>query len=175
MRATGLISTRSSGRPVAALFFVSSTLGLLGGCVGMGNKPPVVAPPPLGTSPPHEVSIRPVVPPRPKKATREVRVEDKEQHVEKNDAIDPKTLLGLDPSGVEKRLGTPTRMENGTLSRKWVYATPGCSFSVFFYPNVNSTSFRVLKYGSNKDSGEEIDGTDACVRKILTARNYAGN
>jgi hypothetical protein len=104
---------------------------------------------------------------------REARTEEK-PHIEKPEMIDPKSLLGLDPSGVEKRLGTPARMENGTLSRKWVYAASGCSFSVFFYPNVNSTSFRVLKYGSNKDSGEATDSTDACIRRILTARNNAG-
>lgn len=88
-------------------------------------------------------------------------------------SIDPKSLLGLDPDGVKKRLGTPARMENSALSRKWVYAVPGCSFSIFFYPNVNSTSFRALKYGSAKDSGESIDSSDACVRKLLAARNNA--
>src|SRR5690242_16425363 len=152
MRATALNSTRSFRQALAVAVFASLTLGLLGGCTGM-KRPPAVAPPPVGNPPPQarDLSIRPTVPPRPKKVTREVRTEDK-SHIEKPEAIDPKTLLGLDPSGVEKRLGTPARMENGTLSRKWIYASSGCSFSVFFYPNVNSTSFRVLKYGDRKST-----------------------
>lgn len=115
-----------------------------------------------------------MIPPRPPKQTREVRADEK-IHVEKSAAIDPKSLLGLDPSGVQKKLGAPARMENGALTHKWVYATQGCSFSVFFYPNVNSTSFRALKYGSNKENGEATDSSDACVRRILSARNNAGN
>jgi hypothetical protein len=83
--------------------------------------------------------------------------------------------MGLDPDSVQKRLGTPARMENGALSREWVYSAPGCSFRIFFYPNVNSTSFRALKYGSAKDNGDAIDSSDACVRRILTARNNDDN
>lgn len=145
--------------------------------MGMSSRPPVVTPPPVGTpAVPREMTLRPVVPPKPKQKppAREVHAEDKE-HIDKTAQIDPKSLLGLDPSGVEKRLGTPARMENNALSHKWTYAASGCSFSIFFYPNVNSTSFRALKYGSNKDNGEATDGTDACVRRLLTARSNAGN
>ncbi|MGN6516234.1 MAG: hypothetical protein ACTHLR_10400 [Rhizomicrobium sp.] len=148
----------------------------------MDNKPPVVTPPPVGTpAVPRETTLRPVVPPRPRKPVardvhedRDLHMEDKE-HADKTAEIDPKSLLGLDPGGVQKRLGAPARVENNALSHKWTYAASGCSFSIFFYPNVNSTSFRALKYGSNKDDGEATDSTDACVRRLLTARSNAGN
>jgi len=91
--------------------------------------------------------------------------------LEKTASIDPQSLLGLGPEDVQKRLGVPKRMENSALSRKWIYAAPGCSFSVFFYPNVKSTSFRALKYSGEKSDGERIDSSDACVRKILTGKN----
>ncbi|HEY2033026.1 MAG TPA: hypothetical protein VGH02_05010 [Rhizomicrobium sp.] len=142
----------------------------------MNRPPPAVAPPPIGLSTPAHA-----VPPqqhiaalKPKKApsARDTHPADTEAPV-RVASIDPESLLGLDPDSVQKRLGTPARMENSTLSRKWIYAAPGCSFSIFFYPNVNSTSFRALKYGSANDNGESIGSSDACVRKILTARNNA--
>jgi hypothetical protein len=146
-------------------------LAPLGGC--MGNRPPSVAPPPIGLSNPvhavprqHTAAIKPKKPPHdavPADTAVPVRVA----------SIDPHSLLGLDPDGVQKRLGTPAHTHNSALSREWVYAAPGCSFSIFFYPNVNSTSFRALKYGSAKDDGESIGSSDVCVRKILTARNNA--
>ena len=160
---------RSLG-PTIAVF----VLAPLAGCVGMGRHPPSVAPPPVGDAAvaravlqPRAAPVRPKKPPphdtRPAELDPSIRVA----------SIDPQSLLGLDPDDVQKRLGAPARMENSALSRKWIYAAPGCSFSIFFYPNVNSTSFHALKYGSARDDGESIDNSDACVRKILTARNNA--
>ena len=163
---------QASGPPLTLI--VLSTLWPLGGCMNMGHRPPVIAPPPISsapdakTTPPQRaVSMKPRKP-----APHETRTAETEPPV-KVIAIDPQSLLGLDPDGVQKRLGAPERMENSALSRKWIYSAPGCSFSIFFYPNVNSASFRALKYGSANDGGESIDSSDVCMRKILTARNNA--
>jgi hypothetical protein len=150
----------------------------LSGCMGM-RHPPEVAPPPVGSalhpaSAPRSAAIKP------KKSAlpHDLRPSDADDSSPPARAIraasvDPQSLMGLDPDSVQKRLGAPMRMQNGTLSREWIYSAQGCSFSIFFYPNVDSTSFRALKYGSTKDNGEPIDGADACVRKILVARNNA--
>ncbi|HWA31414.1 MAG TPA: hypothetical protein VG867_09955 [Rhizomicrobium sp.] len=158
----------------------SLTVGLLqiGGCVGMSDRPPVVAPPPLGQTAGELPERRhPAVPPAPKKAVAEKHpAKSAEQPPEKQASVDPESLLGLGPDVVLKRLGAPARIENGPLSREWIYAASGCSFRVFFYPDMNSTSFKVLKYGSRRDNGEWIDSSNVCVRHILTARdNDAGN
>lgn len=170
-RTSGLPLKQRSSRSPGVTILVVLALIPLGGCTGM-RQPPVIAPPPVVSS-----SVRPT-PPRaaavkPKKPSREAHTADRGTPPVRTASIDPQSLLGLDPDGVQKRLGPPARMQNSALSREWVYSVPGCSFSIFFYPNLNSTSFRVLKYGSTRDNGESIDSSDACVRKILTARNNA--
>jgi len=173
-RTSGLITLRKlrSLDPTVLLFVLLP----LSGCMGM-KHPPEVAPPPVASAP----AMRPAPAPRtaavkPKKAPRDLRPSDVDTSPPpplRTASIDPKSLLGLDPDSVEKRLGPPARMENNALSHEWVYSVSGCSFRIFFYPNVNSTSFRALKYGSTKDNGESLDSSDACVRKILTARTNA--
>lgn len=88
-------------------------------------------------------------------------------------SIDPARLIGMAPAAVRELLGPPLRIESYDLSREWVYAANGCSFRLFFYPNLNTAAFRVLKYGGNDGNGELMDVSDACIRHILTARKNA--
>jgi len=88
-------------------------------------------------------------------------------------SIDPGRLIGLAPAAVRELLGPPLRVESSDLSREWVYASTGCSFRLFFYPNLNTAAFRVLKYGSNDGNGELIAVSDVCIQHILTARKNA--
>lgn len=88
-------------------------------------------------------------------------------------SVDPARLIGMAPSAVRELLGPPLRIESYDLSREWVYASNGCSFRLFFYPNLNTAAFRVLKYGGNDGNGELMDVSDACIRHILTARKNA--
>ncbi len=137
--------------------------------------PPVADPQPVAVAPPPQV-VSPVPTPRPKKPPREARAApDTHTFRDRLVVIDPHRLIGLDPNGVQRLLGTPARVKNDDLSREWVYASPGCSFRVFFYPNLNSASFRVLKYGGSGENGELLDTSDVCVRRILTAKNNAAN
>jgi hypothetical protein len=162
------IRGRLSGLSAIAL----CALAPLSACTGMKHAP-AVSPPPLASTP----DIRPQPQPRPAVPNSKKPPQLRDSHTadtpspEKAASIDPQSLLGLGPEDVQKRLGAPKRMENSALSRKWIYAAPGCSFSVFFYPNVKSTSFRALKYSGERNDGERIDSSDACVRKILTERN----
>jgi len=174
-RTSGLPLEQRNFRSLDLTILVAFALAPLAGCMGMSNRPPAVAPPPVGGAisphppPPRIAATKPKKLPPPQ---RDTRAPDADPQI-RVASIDPQSLMGLDPDAVQKRLGAPARMENSALSRKWIYAAPGCSFSIFFYPNVNSTSFRALKYGSTGDNGESIDNSDACVRKILTARNNA--
>lgn len=155
----------------------------LGGCMTLGDT----APPPLNPGPatvaelPPPMAVQPAaVPPtpapRPRRAPREAKaVPELRALRDKLVLIDPDKLIGMDTQGVQKLLGAPARIKNDELSREWVYAAPGCSFRVFFYPNLNSASFRVLKYGGSGDNGELLDVSDVCVRRILTAKSNAEN
>jgi hypothetical protein len=170
---------RKTSRSLELSVLALCALSPLAACTGM-NRPPAVAPPPVRASDTHapqqqrSSAIKPKKAPPRDVAAHEARAAEPDNTV-RIASIDPKSLMGLDPDTVQKRLGAPARMENSALSREWIYAAPGCSFRIFFYPNVNSTSFRALKYGSTKENGDALDSSDACVRRILTARNNDDN
>jgi hypothetical protein len=90
-------------------------------------------------------------------------------------ALDPDQLIGLSPEGVQKLMGAPSRVKDDHLSREWVYSAPGCNFRVFFYPNLNAAAFHVLKYGGTDNNGGALVASNACVRRILTARTNAAD
>jgi hypothetical protein len=108
---------------------------------------------------------------RAKKPQRERRTAELPR--EKPSPVDPDHLIGLAPGAVRQLLGPPARVEYSDLSREWVYASSGCSFRLFFYPNLNTASFRVLKYGGNHGNGELMDVSDVCIRHILMAKKNA--
>jgi hypothetical protein len=155
----------------------------LGGCMTTGAP----AVPPLSfpdATPGPAVNISAVAPepvmaeqvkptPRPKKSVHERRMAQARVPREKISAIDPHHLIGLEPGAVQQLLGPPGRVENSDLSREWVYASGGCSFRLFFYPNLNTAAFRVLKYGGNDGNGELLDVSDTCIRRILMAKKNA--
>lgn len=175
----------------------------VGGCMTLGQKtlpPPTAESPPL---PPASAAVTPSVNATPaainistpatvqpaklaqnekkrdRRATRASQIVSAKTppaaHVsqEKSTAIDPGQLIGMAPGAVRQLLGPPLRVENYDLSREWVYASSRCSFRLFFYPNLNTAAFRVLKYGSSDGNGELIDVSDVCIRHILTARKNA--
>jgi hypothetical protein len=177
VRMTGWCDPRTFYSQAAAVGLVAITLS---GCMTLGDNPT----PPVEPAPAPVAELAPaVVPqpaptpaPRPKRIARETKpIPELRALRDKLVLIDPHSLIGMDTKGVQKLLGTPAQVRNDDLSREWVYASPGCSFRVFFYPNLNSASFRVLKYGSNGDSGELLDVSDVCVRRILTAKSNAEN
>jgi hypothetical protein len=154
----------------------------LSGCMTLGDStPPPAAPAPAAVAElPPPATVQPAPPPtpapRPKRVARETKSTPELRALrDKLVLIDPDSLIGMDTQGVQKLLGAPARIKNDDLSREWVYASPGCSFRVFFYPNLNSASFRVLKYGGSGDNGELLDVSDVCVRRILTAKSNAEN
>lgn len=161
---------------------VTFALSWLGACTNMGNQAhaPVVAPPPLplASVAKRTPEKRPVPIAKPKKPDRMASTLETQPKAPRHDAapaVEPESLLGLDPDAVQKRLGAPMRIESDALSREWVYASPRCSFHVFFYPDIKTNAFHVLKYGSSDGSGGRLSNSDACIRRILMARNNATN
>ena len=135
---------------------------------------PAIAPDPvpaaLRAAPP-EVRLPPALPPRIVREMRAVPV----ARPARLPPINPEQLIGLEPAAVQKLLGAPTRIRDDKLSREWIYASPGCDFRVFFYPNLNAAAFRALKYSGNDDNGGRLAASNACVRRILTARANAAD
>ena len=164
-------------KSAAMLGFIALSLG---GCMSLAEKAPPNSAELRGSvaelePPPEPLALPPEEPaPRIKKASR-VKPVSRAPSQDKAAAIDPDSLIGMEPSEVRKILGTPARTRNDQLPREWIYGTQRCSFRVFFYPNLNTASFRVLKYGSTDGNGELIDTSDVCIRHILTARKNAAD
>jgi len=138
--------------------------------------PPPAMPPPVQTvveAPPEQLQARPAVPVQRKKPRLAAR-EKPPDGVPDEVPLDPDHLIGLDPDQVHNMLGAPSRVETSDLSRAWVYATGGCSFRIFFYPDFKA-SFRALKYTGNDDEGSPLESSDTCIRHILMVKNNVPN
>lgn len=85
--------------------------------------------------------------------------------------VRPENLVGLDTDSVQNLLGEPSQIRNEDLSREWIYARQGCLFSVFFYPDLEGRSYRVLKYAGHNIGEEGV--SDVCVSRVMAEKNYA--
>ncbi len=86
-------------------------------------------------------------------------------------SVDPNSLIGLDPPSVEKMLGTPSSIYRGDPSLIWTYEGTGCAFKIVFYPDIKTAIFHALKFLMTDSSGGSSDGSQLCIRNILTVRN----
>ncbi|MDE2161709.1 MAG: hypothetical protein KGL56_05045 [Alphaproteobacteria bacterium] len=157
---------------IAALGFLLMTT--LSGCAAFdraktwlspGTKPQAVAEKPAAPTP---------TPPAPSKERRpwhEAHDAPKPDIQEKIAKIDPNSLIGLEPSAIERILGTPTRTGKIDMSLVWTYASTDCSLQIFFYPDIKTSSFHVLKYGAAGGNGSLIDTSQPCIQRILTVKN----
>ena len=145
----------------------------LSGCMTLGGYEPPPGPPPeavtsaplpeiaVPKSVPKPVARKPPRPPHPEVARRQPA------------PVDLKHLIGLNRAAVRRILGTPHRVQTDHLSLSWVYEAPGCSVRVIFYPSLDNASFHVLKFAGFGGDGAPLDMSDACVSRILVARNNA--
>ena len=86
-------------------------------------------------------------------------------------SIDPNTLVGLRPPAVSKLMGSPAKTAKDEMSLVWTYATEGCALAIYFYPDLKTTNFHVLKYSFSDADGKPLAPADPCARKLLTARS----
>lgn len=85
-------------------------------------------------------------------------------------SIDPATLVGLKPVAVARVLGTPERIAKDEMSLVWTYAADDCMLQVYFYPDLNTTDFHVLKYSLAGGDGKPLPAADPCLREILSMK-----
>jgi hypothetical protein len=78
-------------------------------------------------------------------------------------------LLGSDFTAVLHVFRSPDSVNNDNLSVVWTYAPPGCTLRLFFYPDIKTTVFHLLKYDFRDSSGEMLMPPDACIDSILSA------
>ncbi len=87
---------------------------------------------------------------------------------------DPERLVGLDFDATKALLGDPAQRREQPPAKVWAYDGGHCLFSVFFYPSVDDTTFRVLAYevsegtaaASAPEGGAPAGGAEAGAARI---------
>jgi hypothetical protein len=85
-------------------------------------------------------------------------------------AVAPADLVGLDFSSVLQVLRKPDTVQSSALSIVWTYSEPNCTLQLFFYPDIQTKIFRLLKH----DLQSAADGAaerNACMRDIMVVKN----
>ena len=128
---------------------------------------PTASPKPVA----EKIAVPPLQPPAPPRQKPPIREPTKPEKPERLAEVDPNTLMGLSPWLVEKVLGAPSRVNKSELSLVWTYAAANCSFQVFFYPDLKTATFHVLKYGGIDEAGHQLAPSQECIRSILTVKS----
>ena len=82
--------------------------------------------------------------------------------------FDPGTLMGLEPPAVDRMLGRPAGTHTDATTVEWIYSRPGCSLSIFFYPDIATGALRALKYNvTNRQAGDNR----GCINFPIVARS----
>lgn len=78
-------------------------------------------------------------------------------------------LLGSDFTAILHVFRSPDTVKNDNLSIVWTYAPPGCTLRLFFYPDIKTTVFHLLKYDFRNGAGDLLMPDDPCMAGILAA------
>lgn len=151
------------------------SLFLLGGCAVKDKINGWLNPAPAQTAPPQPAAVAEQLAPAPKpeqKPKHEAKPAHEEKAPEKIASIDPSSLIGLDPSAVERILGLPKEKKAGDPSLVWTYSDAGCSFELYFFPDLKTGAFHVLKYGGLGANGAQIALSQECIRNILAVKAH---
>lgn len=84
--------------------------------------------------------------------------------------VAPADLVGFDFSSVLHVLRKPDTVQSSALSIVWTYSEPTCTLQLFFYPDIQTKIFHLLKH----DLKSEADGAaerNACMRDIMAVKS----
>lgn len=84
--------------------------------------------------------------------------------------ITPATLVGYSFDSVLEVLRMPDTVEKNALSVVWTYAEADCTLQLYFYPDIQTTVFHVLKYDLKSAKGEKLSDTGACMQPLMAMR-----
>ncbi|HEY4264721.1 MAG TPA: hypothetical protein VGM72_05345 [Micropepsaceae bacterium] len=87
--------------------------------------------------------------------------------VSEQEAVLPSELVGYDFSAVLKLLKKPDMIQNSALSIVWTYSQSDCMLQLYFYPDIQTRIFRLLKYDLKDGTGEKPNDSSACMRHMM--------
>jgi hypothetical protein len=84
--------------------------------------------------------------------------------------VDPAELVGYNFDSVLAVLRQPDAVERNALSVVWTYAGSDCTLQLYFYPDIQTSVFRLLKYELKANSGEKLNEGAACMQPMMAMR-----
>ena len=90
-------------------------------------------------------------------------------------SIAPAELVGFESDAVLDVLRKPDSIRKEALPIVWTYSYAGCTLRLFFYPEIESEKFRVLKFDLRDRNGQKLNNTAECMQKFMVAKNNEAN
>jgi hypothetical protein len=118
------------------------------------TTPPTPMAAPRRPAPPRQASLQPPTPP----ASATPRT------------VEPADLVGFNFDSVLGVLRQPDAVEKNALSVVWTYAGSDCTLQLYFYPDIQTAVFRLLKYELKGTSGEKLNESGACMQPMMAMR-----
>ena len=84
--------------------------------------------------------------------------------------VAPADLVGLDFEAVLQVLRKPDTVQSSALSIVWTYSEPNCTLQLFFYPDIQTKIFHLLKHDL-KGASDGAAERNACMRDIMAMKN----
>jgi hypothetical protein len=85
--------------------------------------------------------------------------------------VEPAELVGFNFDSVLEVLRQPDAVEKNALSVVWTYAGSDCTLQLYFYPDIQTAVFRLLKYELKDSSGGKLNGGGACMQPMMASRD----
>jgi len=123
----------------------------------MAEPPSPTEPPAANATPPAPTRQASVQPPNPPASAAPRTVE-------------PADLVGFNFDSVLGVLRQPDAVEKNALSVVWTYAGSDCTLQLYFYPDIQTAVFRLLKYELKRNSGEKLNESGACMQPMMAMR-----
>lgn len=125
-----------------------------------------VAEPPAPAEPPAQTTA-----PRRPPPTRQASVQPPPPAVAQPPrTVEPAELVGYNFDSVLTVLRQPDAVERNALSVVWTYAGSDCTLQLYFYPDIQTAVFRLLKYELKRASGERLNDGGACMQPMMAMR-----
>jgi hypothetical protein len=115
------------------------------------EMPPTRNPAPRRPAPQRQASVQPPAPPAPR-------------------TVEPAELVGFNFDSVLAVLRQPDAVERNALSVVWTYAGSDCTLQLYFYPDIQTAVFRLLKYELKRSTGERLNDGGACMQPMMAMR-----
>lgn len=117
------------------------------------TMPPATNAMPRRPTPPRQASAQPPGPPAATPRT-----------------VEPAELVGYNFDSVLAVLRQPDAVERNALSVVWTYSGSDCTLQLYFYPDIQTAVFRLLKYELKRASGERLNDGGACMQPMMAMR-----